>query len=96
MTDLHAFLGKLRRPKILIRAARLGACKYKRDRDLKRLTHAARLPNHRRAVENLLSQENELEQTRKAGDAAYSVSRHVDVLTALIAEATLLPRLKSV
>ena len=33
-----------------------------------------------------------MEETRRAGDAAYSVSRHIEVLIALIAEARLLPR----
>ena len=37
MTDLATILAALRRPKILIRAARAGVADYRRERDLKRL-----------------------------------------------------------
>ena len=37
MTDFATMLSALRRPKILIRAARCGVVDYRRDRDLKRL-----------------------------------------------------------
>ena len=33
-----------------------------------------------------------MEQTRRAGDAGYSVARHIEVLIALMAEVRLLPR----
>ena len=51
MTDLTAMLNALRRPKILIRAARAGVADYRRDRDLKRLVKAPRnLPRSRRSA----------------------------------------------
>ena len=37
MTDFRALLSELRRPQMLIRAARYGISDYRRDRDLKRL-----------------------------------------------------------
>ena len=37
MTDFRALLSELRRPQMLIRAARCGLCDYRRDRDLRRL-----------------------------------------------------------
>jgi hypothetical protein len=42
-------------------------------------------------VRRLLTEEEALEATRKAGDAGYSVARHIDVLIALMAEVRLLP-----
>jgi Family of unknown function (DUF6477) len=90
MTDFCALLSELRRPRLLIRAARLGLQDYRRDRDLRRLIAQTLSPE--RAVPQLVEEEERLEETRKAGDAAYSVSRHVEVLIALMAEVRLLPR----
>ena len=91
MTDPIAMLRKLRRPRLLIRAARFGLTDYSRDRDLARLVATATIPGPRAALERLLDQEERLEATRRAGDASYSISRHVEVLIALMAEARLLP-----
>ncbi len=90
MTDFRALLNELRRPRLLIRAARLGLDDYRRERDLKRLVPNPLTAN--RTVPHLLAVEEQLEETRRAGDAAYSVARHVDVLIALMAEVRLLPR----
>jgi len=92
MTDLISLVHALRRPRLLIRAARFGLSDYNRDRSLKRLTRAATLPSPRGAVSSLLTAEANLEDARKTGDASYSVSRHVEVLIALIAEARLMTR----
>ena len=92
MSDLlHAFKA-LRRPKILIRAAKIGGSLYRRDRDLKRVLKRSRLPAPGNGMAPLIAMEQELETTRLAGNATYSISRHVEVLAALIAEASLLPR----
>jgi len=92
MSDPMLILSTLRRPRLLIRAARFGMTDYNRERDLKRLTHAASIPSPERAVSNLMAQEADLEETRKSGNATYSVSRHVEILIALMAEARLLPK----
>ncbi|MGC9369815.1 MAG: DUF6477 family protein [Paracoccaceae bacterium] len=91
MTDPLTVLRALRRPRLLIRAARLGLAEYRRDRDLARLVHSPRPPTPAQALARLLDHEERLEETRRAGDASYSISRHVDVLIALMAEARLLP-----
>lgn len=91
MKDALTVLRALRRPRLLIRAARLGLTEYRRERDLARLVNSARLPAPAQALARLLDQEERLEETRRAGDASYSISRHVDVLIALMAEARLLP-----
>ncbi|MEO6300345.1 MAG: DUF6477 family protein [Paracoccaceae bacterium] len=90
MTDFRALLADLHRPQLLIRAARCGLADYRRDRDLRRLLNAQPSPD--RAIQRLLSEEEVLETTRKAGEAGYSVSHHIDVLIALMAEVRLLPR----
>lgn len=92
MTDIQSFLAALRRPKLLVRAARFGLEDYNRDRDLKRLMHLPAAPSPRIAVDRLIEEEARMEDVRKAGAAAYSAARHVEVLIALMAEARLLPR----
>ena len=90
MTDFRALLADLRRPKLLIRAARCGLTDYRRERDLKRLLHGQPSPD--RALPRLLNEEETLEATRQSGDVGYSVGRHIEVLIALMGEVRLLPR----
>lgn len=90
MTDVLSLIASLRRPRLMIRAARLGCSEYRRDRDLKRLLGATPAPD--RALPALLDAEAVAEATRQTGDAAYSIARHVELLIALIAEARLATR----
>ncbi len=91
MTEFAATLTELRRPKILIRAARAGMTDYRRDRDLKRLVRDARGLAPQDALPPLLAEETRLEETRTSAGAAYNIQRHVAVLTAILAEARRLP-----
>jgi hypothetical protein len=84
-------LNALRRPKILVRAARCGVSDYRRERDLKRLLRQPRSTAPGATIGSLLAEETRLEATRAAGEATYSIQRHVAVLTAILAEARLLP-----
>ena len=93
MTDFRALLADLRRPQLLIRAARHGLADYRRDRDLRRLLDSQPSPD--RAVRRLLSEEENLEAIRLSGEASYSVTRHIEVLIALMSEVRLLPRIVS-
>jgi len=90
MTDIRALLSDLRRPRLLVRAARFGLGDYRRDRDLKRLIDGSTAPH--RTLPRLLDEEQRIEQIRRSGDASYSVGRHIELLIALMAEARLLPR----
>ena len=90
MTDFRTLLADLRRPRLLVRAARFGLADYRRDRDLRRLLPAMAAAD--RALPHLFRTEESIEATRRNGDASYSVARHIDVLIALMAEARLLPR----
>lgn len=91
MTDIMQSLRNLKRPRMLVSAARIGTENYNRSRDLKRLIDASATPSPTRAVNTLISKEAQIEETRKTGDAAYSVGKHVEILIALMAEAQLLP-----
>jgi hypothetical protein len=62
MTDFALALAALRRPKILIRAARAGVVDYRRDRDLKRLLRSATAGSER-AFGTLMAEEDRLERT---------------------------------
>ncbi|MFC3085526.1 DUF6477 family protein [Tabrizicola soli] len=88
MSDFRMMLADLRRPRLLMRAARFGLGDYRRERDLRRLVPTEASPEV--TVPRLIAVEEELEATRVAGDASYSVARHIDVLIALLAEARLL------
>jgi Family of unknown function (DUF6477) len=90
MSDFRMMLANLRRPRLLMHAARFGLGDYRRERDLRRLVNISASPEV--TVPRLLSVEEALEATRVAGDASYSAARHIDVLIALLAEAQLLRR----
>jgi hypothetical protein len=90
MTDCPTLLATLRRPRLLMRAARFGLGEYRRERDLRRYVERADSPEE--TVTSLLTVEARLEATRIAGDAAYSVARHIEVLIAILAEAQFLRR----
>jgi hypothetical protein len=90
MTDFQTILANLRRPRLLIRAARFGLEDYRRERDLRRLLQETANPD--RILPALLAEEARLENIRKTGDLSYPVARHIEVLVALMAEVNLLPR----
>ncbi len=91
----HALRG-LRRPRILSQAAREGARRYVRSRDLGRLLPG--FGDKRRAAEivgKLREAEAECEDARRMGAAGYSVTRHVFLLAALVAEAAAARRVRA-
>jgi hypothetical protein len=89
MTDIHGQMTALRRPRLLVRAAKIGLEDYVRDRDLRRMFAPEAPPRPGLAMGALMDREAEIEAVRQAGGAAYSAARHVEVLTALIAECRL-------
>ncbi|MCK8484098.1 DUF6477 family protein [Aliiroseovarius sp. S2029] len=92
MTDPFTCIKALRRPRLLVRAARFGLVDYNRDRDLKKLMKTAATSSPATAIDELLQEEARLEDTRKSGDASYSIAHHVEVLIALMSELRLLPQ----
>jgi hypothetical protein len=90
MSDISTILANLRRPRLLVRAARHGIQDYRRERDLRRLIDAPSPPSPETALARLFDAEERAEETRRAGDAGYSIARHVELLIAMMAEARLL------
>lgn len=86
MTHTTESLASLRRPSLLIRAARHGLREYDRKKDLRRVLRNGETAQPGAALTALLETEAQHEATRKAGDASYSVSRHLEALIALMAE----------
>ena len=87
MQDVLSMLHALHRPRLLMRAARIGAQDYRRTIHLPRLLGYGVLPRHGDALLRLMDIEAELDAQRRSADAGYSLIRHVDVLIALVGEA---------
>ncbi|MDT8326232.1 MAG: DUF6477 family protein [Roseovarius sp.] len=98
MNDILTTLDSLRRPPLLIRAARIGVTEYRRAPHLRRYLGVGTLPRSGAALLQLIEIEAELERDRKTRAAGYSAAHHVDVLIAMMGEARLLraTRLESV
>lgn len=90
MQDLSATLAGLRRPKLLVHAARIGAQRYRRDAHLRRHLGQERLPGSAAALTRLIALEAELEASRREATIEYSPARHVGVLIAMMGEARLI------
>jgi len=73
---------QIRRPGILLEAARICAKGYRRETMLPRLLGA----NKAQVLALLTEREQGLEETRRAKAVTYSAQAHVEVLSALIAE----------
>lgn len=79
----------LRRPRLLVRAARIGAASFNRDRDLRRLLKSDDLPAPAAALARLHGEEAALNQMRLECQAGYDLQRHVLLLIAIVAETAL-------
>ncbi|NCO87464.1 MAG: hypothetical protein GW886_12620 [Rhodobacterales bacterium] len=90
MLDILGLVGSLRRPQLLVRAARFGVDDYSRSATLPRLLHCVAMPRSGPAIMRLLDIEADLNDRRVAQAADYSVARHVEVLIAVMGEARLL------
>lgn len=103
MTDPIAMTDDtLRRPRLLMRAARIGLQDYRRDRDLRRILPQALFSALKAAspeaalvmmaaqgaamLEWLTEEESRIETARRAATAGYSPLRHIEVMIALLAE----------
>jgi hypothetical protein len=82
---LTAF-NRLRRPPLLIRAARIGMAGYDRPTHLARHLGDGPLPRAGDALAPLIEIEAALEADRKGRAAHYQAARHMDVLIAMIGE----------
>lgn len=86
MNDILGQVALLRRPRILATAARAALPHYRRDKRLRRLLGYGPQQATGPVVMRLIDMEGTLNDARRAGAPDYSVVRHVEVLTALLAE----------
>ncbi|SEN65902.1 hypothetical protein SAMN04488003_1254 [Loktanella fryxellensis] len=86
MQDIQSRVKQLKRPGLLVRAALFGVDEYRRSRDLQRLLPGLGSAAHGPVLIALLESERALEDERIAHQMAYSVARHIDLLTAIMAE----------
>ncbi|SEM86017.1 DUF6477 family protein [Palleronia pelagia] len=85
MTD-QTHLPQIRRPRLLLSAARFGLQGYDRAAALPRILGQAAPLDETNYLPELLQLEAEMEVARKDRAADYSAGRHVEVLIALLAE----------
>ena len=90
MQDVLTALTQLRRPRLLIRAAKEGAEDYVRDQHLKRLMGKGAQPHNGTVLKRLMEMEQDVNKDRRAGAASYSIITHVDLMIAMVGEARLL------
>ena len=88
--DLITQLETVKRPSLLMRAARHGRNLYDRKRDLARILPQQASTLQCDIVKSLMIIEDEHEKKRHQNDAAYFVTEHVECLSALLAESVLL------
>lgn len=86
MTDIYHAIATLRRPKSLLGAARYGQRDYDRARVIRRLLGPDAPKRIDEILENLLALEGALNDQRLAREPHYSITRHVEVMIALLAE----------
>ena len=96
MQDVLSMLHALHRPRLMMRAARIGAEDYRRAAHLPRLLGYGQLPRHGDALMRLMELEAEHEERRTRGDAGYRLVAHLDVLIAMVAEARILRAARAV
>ncbi|WP_324754601.1 DUF6477 family protein [Roseovarius sp. Pro17] len=90
MYDILKALDNLRRPRLLIRAARIGAAEYRRDAHLRRHFGYGALPRSASALARLVEMEEVLNDQRQSDRTRYSATRHVEILIAMMGEARIL------
>lgn len=87
MQDVMTMLETLHRPRLLMRAARIGAKDYRRDVHLQRLLNAAIPSRGSEVLLRLVELEDSLNDQRLSDETGYNMLRHIDLLIAIVAEA---------
>ncbi|MGB7317310.1 MAG: DUF6477 family protein [Planktotalea sp.] len=94
MLDIQTQIARLKRPPLLVNAARFGLKDYRRKTHLPRILQGPVPAKNHAVLVTLCDMESHLNSLRKTRDAAYSAARHVEVLIALIAEARRIAEVK--
>lgn len=88
MLDVTTYLKTVRRPKLLMQAARINLARYQRERHLVHVlgTRAALRMGPRESLMYLIDEERDQNHQRHEKMAGYEISRHILVLTAMLGE----------
>lgn len=86
-TDLIGRIFPMNRPRILAETARIGAGRYRRRRDLPGAVPGLLAGTSDAILPRLVDEESRCEQARVGRSAAYRPAQHVQILSALLAEA---------
>lgn len=86
MKDINSHINALKRPKLLVSAARHGIDAYDRTIHLARYIATSPLPGPGPALMQLFEIERELNTARREKRGSYAPSHHVDILVAIMAE----------
>lgn len=86
MKDISSHIRDLKRPTLLVSAARHGIATYSRTTHLARYLEISPLPGPGVALMQLFEIEGDLDQARRTKRGDYTPSAHVDVLVAIMAE----------
>jgi len=89
MQDISSYINDLKRPKLLVNAARHGTDSYNRNIHLGRYIEIVPLPGPGAALMQLFEIEREMNAARREKRGSYAPSNHIDVLVAIMAEAQL-------
>ncbi|MEM0978194.1 MAG: DUF6477 family protein [Pseudomonadota bacterium] len=79
-----------RRPRILLRAARLAQKKYNRNRMLLRWLLCGPTLSNEEALRDFSEMEGEMNELRLSGSFEYRVDQHVELLAAVLYESSML------
>ena len=90
MQDVLTMMDRLARPRLLTRAARLGAEEYNRETHLPRVLGYGQVPRAADALLRLMQHEAAMNDKRKDRDTSYSLPYHLDLLIAMVGEARIL------
>ena len=90
MLDILTQANTLKRPSLLVRAARHGIEDYNRTVHLRGLLKSDVLPGQGQAIMKLMELEAVINAHRIAKRAEYTVAHHVEILVALMCEANTL------
>lgn len=90
MKDINSYINDLRRPKLLVHAARHSLAGYDRTTHLARYMPIDPVPGPGVALMKLFDLEREMNDTRLAKTGTYIPSRHIDILVAIMSESQLL------
>lgn len=87
MLDIQTQVAQLRRPTLLIKAARFGIDDYNREPHLRRVLKGTVPLRPGPALILLLDVEKRMNDDRTSQASAYTIADHIDVLIAIMAEA---------